>query len=391
MITLSQALQLVDNTQVNTSTEKINFLKSLSRISAKNLISDVNMPPFNKSAVDGYACKINEIDKNLEIIETIQAGEMPQKIISQNQCSKIFTGAMLPLGADCVLMVEDTEVVAENQIRYLRNETNRNIAFCGEDVKKGEIILPKGTIIGPKHIGILAATGNIAFEVFAKPRIAVVVTGNELVEPDEIPYTSKIRNSNAYQLISQIEKLGAISNYYGIIPDDFEKLKNAISKIATENELILLTGGVSMGDFDFIPQVLDNLGFTKLFHRILVQPGKPVLFAENSQTKCFGLPGNPVSTFMIFEYLVKPLIFKMMGTKFEPICLNLEMSDNYFRQKTERTLLLPIGLTKDGKVKILNYHGSAHVSILTEAFGFLEIPIGQSVINQGDRVNVRPF
>lgn len=369
--------------------EKTGFIDSFGRILAEDVVSDTDMPPFDKTAVDGFACRMADIRNELEIIETIPAGKSPEKKISWNQCSKIMTGAMIPEGADCILMVEYTEQTASGKIKFHKDHSAPNICFKGEDVKKGDAVLKKGTLIGPEHIAVLASVGSVEPFVFVRPRVGIISTGNELVEPEKKPQGSQIRNSNAYQLIAQIKKIGCIPNYIGIAEDTEDATYKIISRAMTENDVIILTGGVSMGDFDYVPQILSKLGFETLFESIAVQPGRPTVFAKHNRVYCFGLPGNPVSSFIQFEMLVKPLLYKLMGFEFRHINLKLPLSINYTRKRSDRLSLIPVKIEEDSSVTPIIYHGSAHIHAMTGADGVMFVPIGVTQINEGDSVDVR--
>jgi molybdopterin molybdotransferase len=389
MIFFEEAIDIVMQSAFPLSAERINFLDSAGRILAEDILSDTDMPPFDKSAVDGYACRLQDITNELRVKEFIAAGTFPKKKITENYCSKIMTGAPVPEGADGVLMVEDTQKTGEKTIRFTGVKTAHNICYRAEDVKKEDVVLPKGILIQPQHIAVMAAVGCVNPLVAVQPKIAVISTGNELVEPFQAPAMSQIRNSNAYQLIAQAHKAGFVATYQGIASDDEETTLHLIQQSAENNDVIILTGGISMGDLDFVPQVLEKAGFTILFRSIAVQPGKPSLFATRDTTRCFALPGNPVSSFFQFELLVKPLLYNMMGCTQQPPALYLPMAKIYSRKKSQRKTFLPVEITPEGSVLPVEYHGSAHIAALTKAFGIISIPIGETIVEQGTLVYVR--
>ena len=313
MILFEEALKLVLHNAKIIDIESVKLVDSLNRVLAHDIISDIDMPPFNKSAVDGYACKISDIKNILEVVEIIPAGCVPKKAINENQCSKIMTGAIVPEGTDCIIMVEHVVNIDDNKIKFNKENTGVNIAYKAEDIVKGSVLLTNGTLIKPQQIAIMASVGYSKVKVYKQPKIGVLVTGTELVEPEQIPNECQIRNSNAWQLISQIKKVNAIPVYYGIIEDTEEKLDLAIKKAIAENDVVILTGGVSMGDFDFVPKILKQNNVNLLFEKIKIQPGKPTVFGVHDNAYVFGLPGNPVSSFVVFEFLVKPFLQKLMG------------------------------------------------------------------------------
>jgi molybdopterin molybdotransferase len=389
MISFKQAYDIVMSSAIRIGTEIIPFNDTLNRILAGNVVSDIDMPPFNKSSVDGFACKRSDLTDDLEIIETIPAGDWPAKSIAKNQCSRIMTGAPVPTGADCVIMVEETEILPSGKVRFKGSFKKENIAIKGEDVQKGDIVLKAGRKIRPQDIAVMASVGYVSVTVSFMPQIAVISSGSELVEPDVIPGISQIRNSNSSQLMAQVERAGAAGKYYGIAEDDEDKTLSVVKKAISENDIIIITGGVSMGDFDFVPSVLERAGVKILFTRVAVQPGKPTTFGLHPGAIIFGLPGNPVSSFIQFELLIRPLVSKMMGNKWRQIDVKLPMNQKFTRRFGERMAFIPVTINDDGFVSLVEYHGSAHISALSDADGIIEMPIGKLVFEKGEIVSVR--
>ena len=389
MIKFEEALEIVEKSAFRLETERIDFAESLNRVLAEDVKSDMEMPPFNKSAVDGYACKKADLLNEMEVIEIIPAGKEPIKTVGINQCSKIMTGAPMPKGADVIIMVEDVKEMPGNKIRYLKENVKDNVCYKGEDIKEGEVIIKKGSLIKPQHIAVMATAGCINPVVYRQVKIGVISTGDELVEPDIKPAPSQIRNSNAYQLLSQVKNVGAIPNYIGIALDTEESTRQMLEKAFDDNDIILLTGGVSMGDYDYVPQILNELGVKLFFKSIAVQPGRPTVFGTMDKQFIFGLPGNPVSSFVQFELLVKPLIYKLNGFEYKPMKVRLPMGKEYSRKRSTRLSWLPVQINNNGEVIPMSYHGSAHINSLTEADGMISIPIGKTEIKKGDLVDVR--
>jgi molybdopterin molybdotransferase len=389
MISFEQAFNIVMSTSFRTGTEEISYTDSLNRILAGDIASDMDLPPFKKSSVDGFACRKTDLGNDLEILETIPAGNWPSKAVGSNQCSRIMTGAPVPDGADCVIMVEETEILPTGLIRFRSSFKKENIANKGEDVRKGELVLMAGKKIRPQDIAVMASVGHILVTVSKMPRVAVISSGSELVEPNIFPGVSQIRNSNSSQLIAQIERAGASGKYYGIAADDEAKTLSIVEKAISENDMVLLTGGVSMGDFDFVPSVLEQAGVKILFTRIAVQPGKPTTFGLHPQSVIFGLPGNPVSSFIQFEVLVRPLLTKMMGCEWRPLSIKMTMNKKFTRKYAERMAFIPVKFTDEDSVSPVEYHGSAHISALPEADGIISMPVGKNIIEKGELVSVR--
>jgi len=391
MITYEKAIEIVQSNIIQLGTERVELPKSLNRVLREDIFSDMNMPPFNKSAMDGFACRKEDIGNELEIIESIQAGYKPKKIVGKNQCSKIMTGAQIPEGADCVIIFEDVEYISENKIKFLKEKTSNNICYKGEDVIVGQKLLSSGIRITEKVISSIAMVGNWQPLVSIKPKVGIISTGDEIVEPYAKPNESQIRNTNAYQLLFQVEKFGCIPNYYGIVKDKQEEILSALKKAKEENDLIILTGGVSMGEFDLIPESLKKVGFNLLFEKVQQQPGKPTVFGKDESKFVFGMPGNPVSSFIMFEFFAKQLLAGMMGLKTFYKELNLELGQSYKRKRSERLGRIPVKINDDGKVIPVEYHGSAHINSLVDADGIISIPIGVEELKEGTKVNVRPI
>ena len=389
MISFEKAYDIVMNSGFAMGTEVIPFTESLDRVLAGDVISDMDIPPFNKSSVDGFACRRSDLGSDLDIIETIPAGVWPSAKVGKGECSRIMTGAPVPDGADCVVMVEHTGLSSTGKMRFKGTFAKENISRKGEDVKKDDIVLKKGRIIRPQDIAVMASAGHTEVTVSKMPRVAVISSGSEIVEPSEIPAISQIRNSNSSQLLAQVSRTGASGKYYGIAADIEEQTLSIVEKAISENDLVIITGGVSMGDFDFVPQVLEKAGVKILFTRIAVQPGKPTTFGLHPGSVIFGLPGNPVSSFIQFELLIRPLIYKMMGHEWKPLIIRLPMNEKFTRKSADRMALIPVKITDEGFVSPVEFHGSAHISALCDAIGIIAMQVGKLVIEKGEIAGVR--
>ena len=389
VITFDEAYKIVMSCVSEIGAESIDFIGSLNRILAEDIASDMDMPPFNKSTVDGFACRKADLDHELEIVETVAAGMQPMKTVTKKQCSRIMTGAVIPEGADLVFMVEDSTILPSGKVKFNGSFTKENIAFKGEDIKIGETVIKKGKLIRPQEIAVMASVGCTSVLVSRKPLVAVISSGDELVEPISKPGLSQIRNSNAYQLLAQLLSAGALGKYYGIAKDDKEATFELVKQAISECDIVLLTGGVSMGDFDFIPAVLEQAGVKILFSRINIQPGKPTTFGKHADALVFGLPGNPVSSFTLFELLVRPVICRMMGYYLNPAIIQLPMKESFSRRLAERQAFIPVVITPDGFVSPVEYHGSAHISALSLADGMITLQAGVKTIEKGEIVGVR--
>jgi len=389
MISYDEAQDILKRNFTKAATETIDIKQCNGRVLAMDVISDINMPPFDKSAMDGFAIRREDLFNELTVIETIKAGDIPQKRIQKNECSKIMTGAIVPEGADCVIIVEKIEFLSEDKIRYTGRDTNTNIAYKAEDIKKGETVLKKDTYIRSQEMAILATVGCTSPLVYKLPRMAIMTTGNEIVEPYKYPENGLIRNSNAYQLIAQIQNCGIQPDYLGIVEDTEDVLYERVCKSIEAYDIIILTGGISMGDYDFVPDVMEKAGVELMFRSISIKPGKPTIFGKKNNTFVFCLPGNPVSSFTIFELFVKPFVHAFCGRENNIKELNLPLKEKYTQKPTDRLSWLPVFIDNDLNVSTVNYHGSAHIYSLCFANGLMRIEPFIKEIDQGEKVNVR--
>ncbi len=389
MLKFDDAFEIVIDSARRLGTERVDIDRALNRVLAEDVASDMDIPPFNKSAMDGFACHRADLGNELTVLEIIAAGHTPQKAVGENQCSKIMTGAVVPEGADCVIMVEYTETTSDNKIRFTGAKTSDNICLKGEDIKKGQVVVRSGIKISSPNIAVLASLGCTKPLVSVQPRIGIIATGNELVEPGQKPAACQIRNSNSFQLAAQVTSGAAIATNYGIAADTEKAIDAMFKKAAAENDVVIFSGGVSMGDYDLVPGILQKNNVRLLFEKVAVKPGKPTVFGVSNEIFCFGLPGNPVSTFTIFELFVKPFLFKMMGHNFKPVVSYGQLERTITSKKTERDSWLPVVFTENNKVAIIEYHGSAHINALSEADGLLCIPTGIAEIKEGTTVAVR--
>lgn len=389
MITFEAAFKIVMESVFETRTETIPFTDSSGRILDEDIKSDIDMPPFNRSAVDGYACHRIDINNELEVIEVISAGKKPMQIVGKNQCSKIMTGAIVPDGCDVVFMVEESGNFSNGKIRFSGTDLKLNISVKGEDVRTGDVVLKKGKLIQPQDVAVMASVGHTKVNVKKKPVVGIISTGDELINPSDFPAISQIRNSNAYQLDAQVTRAGGTAIEYGIAPDNENITYGIIQKAIHECDIVIITGGVSMGDFDFVPGVLIRSGVKILFDRVNVQPGKPTTFGVHSKAIVFGLPGNPVSSFIQFEMLVRPLINSMMGYTWIPREQKLPLAINYERKSSDRMGLIPVFINKDLEVVPVDFHGSAHITALSYSDGVITMKPGIRSLIKGEVVNVR--
>lgn len=389
MISHEEAYKIVIASAPQLNAERVGLNHALGRVLAGEVKSDIDMPPFDKSAMDGYAIRREDLFEELEVVETIRAGRPPEGNVGPGKCAKIMTGAMVPQGADCVIMKEYVEMAGQDRIRFVGKDTAGNICYKAEDTKAGETVLNPGEWIKAQHIALLASLGCTEPLVSCQPRVGIIATGDELVEPNQLPGLSQIRNSNSYQLRGQVMAAGAIPSYYGIAKDTERAIDSLLKTAIADSDVLLVSGGVSVGDYDLVPLLLKRNGIKLLFESIAIKPGKPTVFGVCDRTFCFGLPGNPVSTFVIFELLVKPFLLKMMGHNYRPQNVMMPLEESIEKRRTSRQAWYPVILTPKGTVKPIEYHGSAHARALPQADGIICVPAGVKRLEAGTKAHVR--
>lgn len=389
MIELEQARELTWNYPLPAGIETISVEEAMGRVLAEDLRTDRDAPPFNRATMDGFACSRKDLPGPMEVIETVPAGKMPQKPVGKGQCSRIMTGAMVPDGADCVIMQEYMETGEDGRVLFTGYNTETNIHPQGKDLREGDLLLRKGIRLTPGHIGIITSTGRSQVSVSGALKVGILANGSELVEPHIKPEGPQIRDSNSRQLAAQVRRAGHIPKQLGIVPDDSDLLSQKIIRAMEEVDLLLLTGGASAGELDLVPGLLQKLGFSLEFDRVAIQPGKPISFGHRDGKACFGLSGNPVSSFVQFELLVRPYLEKCSGEKPPGRLVRIRMDKGYLRKQADRKFFLPVSFTPQGKCVALKYHGSGHLHVLEKISGFAVMPAGKRKIKKGDWVNVR--
>ncbi len=393
MITFDKALARMLAAARPLGLEQVPFGETIGRVLAEDVRADTDMPPFAKSAMDGFACRRADLPGPLRVVEEIPAGRMPQHAIGPGEAARIMTGAPVPQGADCVLMIEDTVEETDGRVRFTGERTADNLCLRGEDVRQGEVVLPAGSLLGTAHLAVLAAVGKIEVAVARRPRVGIIATGSELVEPDDTPQGAMIRNSNSPQLLTQAALAGAAVKYYGIVADDPGATRAAIARARDENDVVVLSGGVSAGDFDYVPAALADCGYRIVFDSVAMQPGRPTVFGELADGVgwCVGLPGNPVSTYVIFELMLHPFLLGLQGHAWRPREVEAVLDEDVRRRNVKRQAAMPVRFSKPGRVRLIEYHGSGHIAAMTVAEGLVFLPVGCAELKAGERVRVRVF
>src|SRR3989338_466350 len=394
MISVDEALRIVLNKGKKLLPRKVKLENAAGLCLAESIKSDLNMPPFNRAAMDGYAVIAEDIKPpvDIDVIESIRAGYNPKKKVSSGQASKIMTGAVVPKGADAVVKGEETKSLDnDKRVRILKRiGKGVNIARKGEDVRVGKTVLSKGTRIRAQEVGILAAVGANRVKVHSTPSIGIISTGDELVDITRKPKPWQIRNSNSHLLAAQARQIITDIEILGKVNDNKSEIRKLIQK-GLKKDILILSGGVSMGEYDLVGGVLRDLGVKIFFEKVALRPGKPTVFGMKGDKLIFALPGNPVSTFVTFELFVKPCIKKMMGfTSYGHPILQAELEKD-IKIKKKRREYRPALLRQEDfrwKVSLVDWHGSGDLFSITRANCLLIIRESVEKLNAGDTVEV---
>jgi molybdopterin molybdotransferase len=399
MLSVDKALELIlSNTHVKNQSEKIDIFNCHGRILYNDIVSEFNVPSKDNSAMDGYAVITEDIStaaKNnpvsLKIIDEVQAGnEFKGEKLQKNNAIRIMTGAPIPEGADSVIPFEETEEYSSFVKIFKKTEKYENIRFAGEDIKKGDTVLKRGKKIDSAETGLLASMNLNRIDVYNKPEVEIISTGNELAEPGN-EYTGKIINSNAYVLYSEVKKYGGNPHYSGIVKDEYEAVKLKFLEVM-DKDIIISSGGVSMGKYDFIPDVLKDIGVNIKIETVAMRPGKPVVFGTIEDKIFFGLPGNPVSVMVSFMQFVRPALLKMAGCiKIEKPLLKAQITENITKRKDRKYFIRGIFYIKDGKLLVTTTgpQGSGILTSMSDSNCLIVLPEAGDLIKTGDFVDIQ--
>jgi len=366
MIPVEEATKILEGIRTFPEAEEISLENALNRILAQDVLSAIDMPPFPKSAMDGYALRADDNSERFRIVEVIPAGYVPRRAIGPGQCAKIMTGGMLPQGADRVVKKEVTSE-ADGYMTIIGQDNIQNICFQGEDISVGDLVLNKGSRLRPQEIAVAASMGLAKIKVFRQPEVGIMATGSEIIQPGRKLKRGQIYDSNTFSLTAQVKQTGAVVKSRQTAVDKPQEIRHWLKELLDICDVVLVSGGVSVGDYDYVPSILKELGAKLHFEKIAIKPGKPTVFGTREKTFVFGVPGNPVSTFVIFE---------------------LFLAQEIRRKRTERAAYYPV-VYKEGQVYPLPYHGSAHIHALTRANGLICLARGQQKIAAGSTVDVR--
>lgn len=379
--------------------EKIGLLEALGRVLGEDIIASRDNPPWDNSAMDGFAVRAEDITQDhaitkpvvLNIIEDVPAGTVATKTVGPGQAIRIMTGAPVPKGADTVIKVEETEPSGDTVRIFKQEPRGSNIRPQGEDVKKGDCIIPKGTQLRPAEVGMLAILAKSFILVHQRPRVAILSTGDELADLDERFDEDKIINSNSYGLAAAVQEAGGIPILLGIAKDQPAALKEKIAH-GLNADVLVLSGGVSMGDYDFTKAVFKELGAEMNFWKLAIRPGQPLAFGKIQGKLAFGLPGNPVSSMVTFEQLVRPAMLKMSGQRsYGRPAVQALFQEKFSKRNDRRHFLRGILSREEGvlKVRTTGEQGSGILTSMVKANCLIDIPQEVERLNPGDTVTVQ--
>lgn len=399
MLTFEQALSIVKEklgeAKRTPATEVLPLEQVRGRILAEDICADRDYPPFHRATRDGYALRVSDLGSLPTILERVgevRAGEHYAGELRPSQCIEIMTGAPLPDGADAVGMIEHVSVRG-NQVEVHRAVSAfENIVRQGSEAASGSRVLARGRRLNPAEIGLLASVGQARVKVFVEPRVAILPTGDEVVPVDRQPEWFQIRNSNAVALAAQVAAAGGVPRIAGIAPDLKEPLKRLVEN-GLEADLLLMSGGVSMGKYDLVAQALKDLGAEIHIQGVALRPGKPLLFGSVRGKYFFGLPGNPVSTFVTFELFVRPAIAQLGGAEFECTGFLRARLGKPLKQKHGLTSFMPARVLREGAdpvVNLIGWQGSGDLVGVAAANCFLVVHPEQTAIAAGEWVDVMP-
>ena len=381
MVSVEEALHLVLENAISAKIESVDFQASLGRILAEDLVADRDFPPFDRVTMDGIALAFSALgagQKNFRIQEMQAAGDEQKTLESPQNCIEIMTGAVLPKNTDTVIRYEDLEI--ENGIATILAEIkpNQNVHFQGQDKLSGQVLVRKGKVINASHVAIAASIGKQNLAVWALPKTAIVSSGDELVGITDVPLPHQIRLSNVFAIAAILKKISAEVDIFHL-NDTLDSSISKIEELLKNYDVLIFSGGVSMGKKDFIPQALSKNSVKEIFHKIAQKPGKPMWFGKNDKVVVFALPGNPVSTYLCTIKYVLPWLKKHLGILEEQNSSVILTEDINFKPKLNYFLQVKI-LNDQGchYATPLKHHGSGDFISLAEADGFIELPFRES-------------
>jgi molybdopterin molybdotransferase len=389
MIQVEEALSIIAENSTTMPVQKIQVSKSLGYILAETVYSPIAMPPFRQSAMDGYAF-IHSEKHQYDIVGIVQAGDHSKIKLKENEAVRIFTGAHVPDNADTVIMQEHV-MATENSILITRMpEQYANVRHKGEQIGEEEVVFKANTLITPAAIGFLACLGITEVEVYKKPKVAILVTGNELVKPGKKLSKGKIYESNSVMLQAALQTIGVKKTKVYKVKDNLKATKKALKEILKKHDIVLISGGISVGDYDFVKEALLENGVKELFYKINQKPGKPMFFGSKNDTLVFALPGNPASSLTNFYIYVYPAIKNRMGFKDIHLKKMLRKLNDNITNTTGKTLFLK-ALYDETHVTVLEGQSSAMLNTFAIANSLLVVLNEVESLEKGQLVTLLPI
>jgi molybdopterin molybdotransferase len=395
MISVTEALQIITAKAKTFTIEEVELLQSTGRILAQPVRADRDFPPFDRATMDGIAIGSRAFGQDVRqfrITDMQPAGHPQKQLTNRGNCIEIMTGAMLPIGADVVIRYEDLTITGDvAQVNLNEVTPYQNVHLQGSDKKAGELLVEAGVKITPAIVAIMASVGMAKVPVYRLPKVAVCSTGDELIPVTQQPLPHQIRQSNSYMLLAGLQQEGITASKYHL-PDEPEAMAAQMAKMVEEYDVLLFSGAVSKGKFDFLPQVLQQLGMQTLFHSIAQKPGKPLLFGEfNNGTIVFGFPGNPVSTWVCYQLYFKAWLYRSLNIKL-PLHQAALSKDIKFKPPLTHHVL--VRLTNQGgqlTATPVDTSTSGDMVNLMQAEGFLSLPADQEHFPAGSMFDIQLF
>lgn len=388
-LTFDEARQcVIQNARRGRDAEPVGLADAASRVLAESIAADRDYPPFARSARDGYAVRAADLPGDLRLIGEVRAGEVFQGSLAAHEAVEIMTGAPLPAGADAIVMLEHANRAADRVHIDRTLKPGENYSPQGIEALGGDVLLEPGRRLGFAEVALLAMVGRECVQVYRKPRVAILPTGDEIVEAGERPQTFQIRNSNAWSLAAQVSRAGGIPEILPIARDNYESTQHSIEH-GLESDLLLLSGGVSAGKYDIVEKVLAGFGAEFYFDRVKIQPGQPLVYGAVRGKQFFGLPGNPASTMVTFEIFARAAVEFLAGASESPLPLLRAKLTRHFRHKAGLTRFLPACLSADGSAITPEFwHGSGDVAALARANAFLVADADRENWSAGEDIRV---
>lgn len=385
MISLEKAREMILENIKENNFEEVHIYESLNRTLYEDIYSEINNPPFPKSPLDGYALNGEELEdleqfKEFEIIDKIFAGNVSNKVVEKGQCIRIMTGAKIPEGCNCVVKQEDTEECNGKVKIFKRHKAFDNYIYEGEDFKKGDKILNRGKKITSSELMAIASLGIDKVKVYRKPKVGIINTGDEIQNPGEKLKDGKVFNCNGAFLLSRINELNLDGVLYSKLLDDEECLKNGISELEKDTEIIISTGGVSVGEKDIVQKVVKDLGYEILFWKVDIKPGSPLFVGRKEGKLYIGLSGTPVASATTFELLCRDALLKMINCKEDMIRKEKGILNDSFNKKGKKRRFLRAFKDNEGNIHINNvYQSPGQVHTMINSNCLLEVGMGESL------------